>query len=88
MAQASAEKLKGKTDERTGRQGQSESQRKGKEKWQTSCCRNQRRACKMAQALAEKLKDTGPAEKERVTSVLQSEQLARTEPPLLNEKRN
>ena len=37
----------------------------------------------MAQASAEKLKHTGPAEKERVASVPQREQLARTpEPPL------
>ena len=37
----------------------------------------------MAQALAEKLEHTGPAEKERVASVPQREQLARTtEPPL------
>ena len=37
----------------------------------------------MAQASAEKLERTGPAEKERVTSVPQREQLARTlEPPL------
>ena len=32
--------------------------------------------CRMAQALAEKLKHTGPAEKERVVSVPQREQLA------------
>ena len=37
----------------------------------------------MAQASAEKLEHTGPAEKERVASVPQREQLARTpEPPL------
>ena len=37
----------------------------------------------MAQVLAEKLEHTGPAEKERVPSVLQREQLASTpEPPL------
>ena len=37
----------------------------------------------MAQASAEKLGHTGPAEKERVASVPQREQLARTpEPPL------
>ena len=41
----------------------------------------------MAQASAEKLEHNGPAEKERVTSVSQSEQLARTpEPPLLERK--
>ena len=41
----------------------------------------------MAQASAEKLEHTGPAEKERVASVPQREQLARTpEPPLPKEK--
>ena len=41
-----------------------------------------RRAYRMAQASAEKLKHTGPAEKERVVSVPQREQLASTpEPP-------
>ena len=42
-------------------QGPSESQRgrEGKEKWQTCwCCRNQRRACRIAQALAKKLEQT------------------------------
>ena len=43
----------------------------------------------MAQVLAEKLEHTGPAEKERVASVPQRKQLARTpEPLLLKEKRN
>ena len=37
----------------------------------------------MAQASVEKLEQTGPAEKERVASVPQREQMARTpEPPL------
>ena len=41
----------------------------------------------MAQASAEKLENTGPAEKERVVSVPQREQLERTpEPPLPNGK--
>ena len=41
------------------------------------------RACRMAQASAKKLEHTGPAEKERVVSVPQREQMARTpEPPL------
>ena len=45
--------------------------------------RDQQRACRMAQASAEKLEHTGPAEKERVASVLQREQLASTpKPPL------
>ena len=37
-----------------------------------------RPACRMAQALAEKLEQTGLAEKERVASVPQREQLAST----------
>ena len=54
-----------------------------KEKWQACwCCRDQQRACKTAQASAEKLEHTGPAKKERVASVPQSEQLAST-PELL-----
>ena len=59
--------------------------RRREEKWQTLwCCRDQQRACRMAQASAEKLKHTGPAaEKERVASVPQREQLARTPEPLL-----
>ena len=41
----------------------------------------------MAQASAENLEHTGPSEKERVASVPQREQLARTpEPPCQNEK--
>ena len=71
-------------EERTGWRGQNESQIIGEEKWQTCwCCRDQQRACRMAQASAEKLEHTGPAEKERVASVPQREQLAKTpEPPL------
>ena len=54
------------------------------EKWQTCwCCRDQQSACRMAQALAEKLEHTGPAEKERVALLPQREQLASMpEPPL------
>ena len=56
-------------EERTGWQGQNESQIEGKEKWQTCwCCRDQQRACRMALASAEKLQQTGPAEKERVAT--------------------
>ena len=67
---------------RTGR----ESDRRRIERlWQTCWCyRDQQGACKMAQASAEKLEHTGPAETERVASVPQREreQLARTlEPP-------
>ena len=43
----------------------------------------------MMQASAEKLEHTGPAEKERVASVPQKKQLARTpEPPLPKGKKN
>ena len=53
--------------------------RRRKEKWQTCwCCRDQQRACRMAQASAEKLEHNGPAKKERVASVPQIEKLART----------
>ena len=77
--------MRGKMEERTRRRGQNKSQTGGEEK------KNGRlygvagisRACRMAQASAEKLEHTGPAEKERVASVPQREQLARTpEPPL------
>ena len=75
--------MKGKMEERTGWRGQNESQII-KEKWQTCWCyRDQQRACRMAQASAEKLEHTGPAEKERVASVPQREQLAKTPEPLL-----
>ena len=41
--------------------------------WQTCwCCRDEQRACRMAQASAEKLEHTGPDEKERVASVPES----------------
>ena len=57
--------------------------RRRKEKWQTCwCCQDQQRACRMAQTSMEKLKHTGPAEKERVASVSKREQLTSTpEPP-------
>ena len=58
--------------------------RRREEKWQTCwCCRDQQRACRMALASAEKLEHTGPAEKKRVASVLQREQLTRTPEPSL-----
>ena len=39
--------------------------RRREEKWQTYwCCRDQQRACRMAQTSAEKLEQTGPSEKE------------------------
>ena len=47
-----------------------ESDKRRDEKWQTCWCyRDQQRACKMAQASAEKFEHTRPAEKERVASV-------------------
>ena len=40
--------------------------RRREEKWQTCwCCRDQQRACRMAQTSAEKLELTGPAEKKK-----------------------
>ena len=70
--------------ESTGWQGQSESLIEGEEKWQTCwCCRDQQRACRMAQALAEILEHTGPAEKKRVASMPQREQLASMPEPSL-----
>ena len=49
--------------------------RSREEKWQTLwCCRDQQRACRMAQASAKKLEHAGPAEKKRVP---QREQLAK-----------
>ena len=57
--------------------------RRREEKWQTCrCYRDQQRACRMAQASAEKLEHTGPAVKERVAS-WRREQLASTTEPLL-----
>ena len=71
-------------EKRTGLRAQNESQIGKEEEWQTCwCCPHQQRACSMTQASAEKLEHTGPAEKERVASVPQREQLARMlEPPL------
>ena len=46
-------------EERTGWRGQNESQTGEEEKWQTVwCCRDQQRACRMAQASVEKLEHT------------------------------
>ena len=72
-------------EERTGWRGQNKNQIGGEEKKQTCwCCRDQQRACIMAQASAEKLEQTGPAEKEKSgLSATEREQLASTpEPPL------
>ena len=62
--------------------------RKRGEKWQTClCCQEEQKACRMAQALAEKLEKTWPAEKERVVSVPSREQLESTlEPPFPKRK--
>ena len=68
-------------EERTERESGSS---RREERWQTLwCCQDQQREFRMAQASAEKLEHIGPAEKERVASVPQRKQLARTpEPPL------
>ena len=81
-------KVKGKMEEKTKWRGQSENQIVGEEKWQTCwCCRDQQRACRMAQASVERLEHSEPAEKKMVASVPQIEQLASTpEPSLPKEK--
>ena len=58
--------------------------RRREKKWQICwCCQDQQRACRMVQASAEILEHTGPAEKGRVASVPQREQLASMpKPPL------
>ena len=57
--------------------------RRREEKWQT-CCQDQQKACLMVQASVEKLEQTEPADKERVGSVPQREQLANMPEPLLS----
>ena len=58
--------------------------REREEKWQTCwCCRDQQRACRMTQALAEILEHIGPVKKKRVASIPQREQLASTPEPSL-----
>ena len=52
---------------------ESDSSRREEKRQTCWCCRDQQRACRMAQALVEKLEHTGPAEKERVASVPQRE---------------
>ena len=71
-------------EDRVARTERESNRRRREEKWQTCwCCQDQQRACKMAQASAEKLQHTGHAKKERVASVTQREQLASMlEPPL------
>ena len=83
-----SDKRKDGGEDRVARTERESDSRRREEKWQTCwCCRDQQRACRMAQASAEKLEHTGHAEKERVASVPQREQLARTpEPPLPKRK--
>ena len=62
--------------------------RRREEKWQNCwCCRDQRRACKIARASAAKLEQTAPTEKERMALAPQSEQSARTPELLLPKKK-
>ena len=84
MREIRGERLQGIEENASSAPRQNESQIEGEEKWQTFwCCGDQQRACRMAQASAEKFENTGPAEKERMASVPQREQLASTpEPPL------
>ena len=66
-------------EDRVARTERESDNRRREEKWQTCwCCRDQQRACRMAQASAKKLEHTGPVETERVASVPQREQLAST----------
>ena len=71
-------------EDRVARTERESDSRRREEKWQTCwCVRDQQRACRMAQASAEKLEHTGLSENERVASVPHREQLASTpEPPL------
>ena len=58
--------------------------RRREEKWKTCwCCRDQQRACRMAQASAEKREHNGPTEKKKVAAMPQREQLASTSEPSL-----
>ena len=64
-------------EDRVTRTKRESDRRKRDEKWQICwCCREQQRACRMAQALAEKLEHTGSDLKKGVASVPQREQLA------------
>ena len=65
-----------------------ESNRKREENYQSRwCCRDQQRACRIAQASAKKSEHTRPSEKKRVASVPQREQLTSTpESPSPKEK--
>ena len=76
-------KRKGGEEDKVARTERESDWRRRDEKWQTCwCCRDQQRSRRMPQASAEKLEHTGPAEKKRMASVPQREQLASTpEPP-------
>ena len=73
-------------EERTGWRGQNESQTGGEEKRNgiiVGAAETSKKHAEWHRLQWKKLKHTGPAEKERVASVPQREQLARTpEPPL------
>ena len=77
-------KRKDEGKKRVARTEQESDRRRKEEKWQTCwCCRDQQTVCRMLQTSAKKLEHTGPAEKERMASVPQREQLANTpEAPL------
>ena len=75
-------------EDRVARTERESDRRRREEKWKTCWCyQDQQKACKKAQASAKKLEHTGPAEKERVVSVLQKKQLVSTPEPLLPKKR-
>ena len=84
ICQRVSDKRKDGGEDRVARTERESDSRRRQEKWQTCWwCRDQQRACRMAQASAEKLELNGPAEKERVASVPQREQLAsKPKPPL------
>ena len=66
-------------EERTERESDS---RRREEKWLTCwCCRDQQIACRIAQALAEKLRILDMMKKEKVALVPQREQLVSTPEP-------
>ena len=79
---------KGGGENRVARTERESDRRRREEKRQTCwCCRDQQRACRMAQASTEKLENTGPTEKERVASMPRREQLASTLEPLLPKRK-
>ena len=71
-------------EDMVARTEQESNRRRREEKWQSCwCCRDQQRACKMAQASAEELDHTGPAERKRVSSVPRESRLASVPEPFL-----